>query len=132
MRRTKAGFRDGTAAVEFAMTTPLVLLVLFGALELSHANMVFNSTEAAAHEGARQGILPGASSADCVAAAERLLAISGIQGAAITVTPTNLNTDSKSVIVKIDVPYSANTIITPTFTQALQISRQCELDRESL
>jgi len=124
--------RRGATAVEFAMTAPLVFLLLFGALELSHANMVFNTTEAAAYEGARQGIVPGASAADCVTAAERILSISRIRGATVTVTPADLRTDTNTLTVSITVPYAANTIVVPTFTRTLQISGACELNREKL
>jgi len=124
--------RRGATVVEFAMTAPLVFLLLFGALELSHANMVFNTTEAAAYEGARQGIVPGASAADCVTAAERILAISRIRGATVSITPPDLRTDTNTIIVSITVPYADNTVVTPTFTRTLQISGACELNREKL
>ncbi len=126
------GSRRGATAVEFAMTAPLVFLLLFAALELSHANMVFNTTEAAAYEGARQGIVPGASAADCVTAAERILAISRIRGATVSVTPADLQTNTNTLTVTITVPYAANTVVAPTFTKTLEISRACELNREKL
>jgi Flp pilus assembly protein TadG len=124
--------RRGATAVEFAMTAPLVFLLLFGALELSHANMVFNTTEAAAYEGAREGIVPGASAADCVAAAQRILDISRIRGATISVTPADLATDTNTITVSIAVPYASNTIVAPVFTETLRISGTCELNREKL
>lgn len=124
--------RRGATAVEFAMTAPLAFLLLLGALELGHANMVFNTTEAAAYEGARHGIVPGASAADCVSEATRILEISGIRGAVVSVVPADLDTISDSVQVIINVPYSSNTIVAQTFTKQLQISRACELRREKL
>ncbi len=124
--------RRGATAVEFAMTAPLAFLLLLGALELGHANMVFNTTEAAAYEGARHGIVPGASAVDCVSEATRILEISGIRGAVVSVVPADLDTISDSVQVIINVPYSSNTIVAQTFTKQLQISRACELRREKL
>ena len=124
--------RRGAVAVEFALTAPLLFLLLFGALELGHANMVFNVTEAAAYEGARQGIVPGATAADCEAAVQRLLTIANIDGGTVTVTPANLETESDTIQVSIQVPYAQNTIITPTFTNGLNIQRTCVLSRENL
>lgn len=131
-RRRKLPNRRGAVAVEFALTAPLLFMFLFAALELGHANMVFNVAEAAAYEGARQGIVPGATVADCEAAVDRLLGIAKIQGGTVTVTPSSLTTESDTIQVTIQVPYSQNTIITPTFTQGLNIQRTCVLSRENI
>ena len=128
----RQAWRRGVVAVEFAMTAPLLFLMLYAALELGHANMTFNAVEAACYEGARVGIVPGASAAECQAAAQRILTISKIRGANVTVTPANLNTSTQSVQVRVTVPYVATAIIPPTFTRLLTINRQCELVREQL
>lgn len=122
--------RSGAVAVEFALTLPLLFLMLFGAVELSHANMVFHAAEAAAYEGAREGILPGATSTDCRRAARRILNISKVRLAGIVVTPSNLSTETTTVRVEVRIPYRRNTIITPLFTDSLVIRRSCELTRE--
>ncbi len=114
------------------MTAPLLFLLLYAALELGHANMTFNAVEAACYEGARVGIVPGSNATECQAAAERILAISKIRGANVTVTPANLNTLTQSVQVRVTVPYAQTSIIPPTFTRLLTINRQCELQREQL
>ncbi len=134
-RPTSAGnlpVRSGVATVEFAMTAPLLFMLLYAALELGHANMTFNAVEAACYEGARVGIVPGSNAAECQAAAERILSISKIRGANVTVTPANLNTSTQSVQVRVTVPYAQPAIIPPTFTRLLTINRQCELQREQL
>jgi Flp pilus assembly protein TadG len=122
--------RRGVAAIEFAMTAPILFLLLYAALELGHANMVLNAVEAACYEGARMGIVPGASTADCTTAAQRILDVSNIRGSTITVTPNNLNTNTDSVSVRISLPYTGTAVIPPTFTRLLSINRQCELIRE--
>ncbi|GAB5405497.1 MAG: pilus assembly protein [Aureliella sp.] len=122
--------RSGAVAVEFALTLPLLFLMLFGAIELSHANMVFHAAEAAAYEGARAGILPGATATDCEQAAQRVLDISRVRQSDVSVTPSNLDTESTTVVVEVSVVYSRNTIITPLYTDSLVIRRSCELTRE--
>jgi Flp pilus assembly protein TadG len=123
--------RRGATVVEFALTAPLLFMLLFGALELGHANMIFNVSEAAAYEGAREGIVPGASAAEVRAAAQRILDISNIRGAAIQVNPTNLAVDTDTVRVDITVPYAQNTLMPPFFTRGLTIQQSCELSREN-
>ncbi len=129
-RAKKSEQRSGAAAVEFALTFPLLILMLFGAVELSHANMVLNSTEAAAYEGARRGIVPGSEAETCIASSQRMLDIAGVRGGSITVEPASLLIDTDTIRVTIEVPYSSNTIVAPLFTRNLRIVRTCELIRE--
>lgn len=124
--------RRGAAAVEFAMTAPLLFLLLYAALELGHANMCFNATEAACYEGARIGIVPGATAAECEAVANNILRISKIRGATVQVTPADLSVDTPSIRVQITVPYAGTSIVVPTFTRFLTIQRACELVREKI
>lgn len=131
-RRGPGKHRTGAVAVEFALTAPLLFLMLFGSLELAHANMLFNVSEAAAYEGARQGIVPGATAADCEAAVNRLLQISKIRGATVRVTPQDLTTESEQVDVAVSVPYAANSMVATLFTQGMIIERSCSLTREKL
>ena len=122
--------RRGATAVEFAMVAPIVFMLLFGALELSHANMVLNTAEAAAYEGARIGIVPGANAADCQAAAKRILDLCKIENATITVVPAVIDNATQTVTINIDVPYNSNAVTVPVFTQQLRIQRSCKLSRE--
>lgn len=130
-RRAKKNRRSGAVVVEIALTLPLLFFILLGALELSHANMVVNVAEAAAFEGAREGIVPGATTQYVTEAAKRLLNISKIRGATIAVTPSSLSTRSENIYVRIDVPYDQNTLIPPFFTRGMIICRYCKLTRES-
>ena len=130
--RNKRLRRKGATAVEFALTAPLLFAILFGAMELGHANMISNVAEAAAYEGARQGIVPGATAADCINAANGILQISGVRNAAVTVVPANLATSSNSVSVQISIPYASNAIAAQVFTNSLVVNRRCQLIRESL
>lgn len=129
-RRTSEAQRRGATVVEFALTAPILFMLLFGALELGHANMILNVSEAAAYEGAREGIVPGASAAEVRAAAQRILGISNIRGAAIQVNPANLALETDTIRVDITVPYAQNTLMPPFFTGGLIIQRSCELARE--
>jgi hypothetical protein len=120
--------RRGATAVEFAMTAPIAFLLLFGALELGHANKVYHSAEAAAYEGARKGIVPGATAAECIS--DDMLRLCRVRGATVTVTPNNLTPADPSVTVRVEVPYRNNSIVVPFFTRNLVINRECKLSRE--
>ncbi len=122
--------RSGAVAVEFALTVPILFALLLGSLELGHANMVLNTTEAACYEGARTGIIPGASAVECEQAARQKLATCKVRNAQITVTPNSLENFTPTVTVRIVVPYSNNAITVPFFTRSLVIQRECTLRRE--
>ncbi|MCU0712460.1 MAG: pilus assembly protein [Pirellula sp.] len=122
--------RRGATTVEFAMVAPIAFLLLFGSLELGHANMVFHSAEAAAYEGARKGIVPGATAAECIAEANEMLQLCRVRGGNVTVIPATLTPNDASVTVRIEVPYRSNSLIVPFFTRSLVINRECRLSRE--
>ena len=122
--------RTGATTVEFALVAPVAFLLLFGALELGHANMVFHSAEAAAYEGARKGIIPGATAAECISEANDMLQLCRVRGATVTINPTTLTPNDASVTVRVEVPYRSNSIIVPFFTRSLVINRECKLSRE--
>ncbi len=120
--------RTGATAVEFAMALPLLLLMLFGTYELSRVNMMFHTAEAAAYEGARLGITPGASSDECEQAAAAMLATAGIKNAQIT---TRLQEDAETISVTVSLSYRDNTVMFPIFMgQDARITKTCELVRE--
>jgi Flp pilus assembly protein TadG len=124
--------RRGATAVEMAFVLPVLLLLLFGAYELGRANMMMHTCEAAAYEGARTGIIPGATAAECVAAAQRVLATAGVSRATIDVLPNNLADDTDTVAVSIEIKFAENTIIAPIFMGDGAILRKCEMTREQL
>lgn len=128
--RSKCTTRSGATTVEFALVAPVAFLLLFGALELGHANMVFHSAEAAAYEGARKGIIPGATASECVAAANEMLQLCKVSGATVSVTPSTLSPSDAHVTVRVQVPFRNNSIVVPFFTSNLVIDRECKLSRE--
>lgn len=107
-------------------------MVLFACYELAHANMLLHATESAAYEGARVGIIPGASSDKIEAAVKGVLNSVGINNFDVNVNPKKINTDTKSVQVEVLVPFRSNTSIPPFFVKDPRFRGQCELSRETL
>ena len=95
MVRQRGGPRKGTdrrgaAAVEFALTAPILFLFFFAALEFGRYNMIQQTANNAAFEAARQCILPGASASDGQTAGLGVLSKVGITGGTVTISPTTI------------------------------------------
>lgn len=135
--KSKASFskrrnqRTGAAAVEFALTVPILFLFLFATFELGRGNMMQNTTEAAAYEAARVAIIPGSTIAEAEQSARAILVTAGIKNADVQITPNDLNSDSESVAVRVSVAYEENSIMPPGFLGGAQFVRTCTLKRES-
>ena len=129
-RRRASKPRSGAVAVEFAIVTPLLLLVVFGAIEFARLNMLVHSVENAAYEGARRGMVPGATAAAARDEAKAILDAVGAIGATVTVTPEVVTPESPVITVAISLPLNSNAWLTPRFTRDATLSRSCTLTRE--
>ena len=109
LRRDRA--RRGAALVEFALVAPVFLLLLVGSVEFGRAIMVQEALTNASREGARVGILDGATSSDVSSAVNTYLAGMSISGATTAVTPTDpgLSPVGTQVTVSVSIPYSTVT-----------------------
>ena len=122
--------RKGVTAVEFALTFPLLLALVFGSLEFSRANMIRNMCENAALEGARAGMIPGATAQDCSDAANELLDIIGIQNATVTINPTSILPTTEEVEVTVTIPLADNSLPMSKFVLGTTMSQTAQLPRE--
>ena len=130
-RRINSNSRTGAAAVEFALTLPLLLLLLFGGYELSRANMMMHTAESAAYEGARLGIVPGASADTVRAETQRVLNTIGLENVTIDIEPANLNVESDQIAVTVEFSFADNTLFVPRFMGTQPFVRTCRLIREN-
>jgi len=124
--------RRGALTVEFALTAPILFAIVLGALEFSHINMVRNTIENAAYEGARRGIVPGASARDVRREARTILRAIGVRGERVNVSPGQITNSTQSVTVTIRVPLDQNGFIAPLFMKGKTMRRTVKLTRESL
>lgn len=79
--------RRGAAAVEFAIVAPVFLLMIFGLIEFGRLVMVQQVITNASREGARTGVLDGATTSNVQTVVENYLQTAAISGATVTVTP---------------------------------------------
>lgn len=123
--------RRGAVAVEFAIVAPVLFMILFAAVEIGFANMMYHSTEAACYEGARVAIVPGATAAEATQAAQHVLRSAGISSATIQVTPGDLSQETELVSVQISVNYRDNTTLPAFYMTNTPFVKICELNRET-
>ncbi len=124
--------RRGATTVEFALCLPILFLLVIGSFEICHAAMLQHAAESAAYEGARAGVIPGATPRRCENAAGFILRSLGVRGFTVTSTPANIAADTKTVNVHVDVPLRANSVFSPFFFNNPVFSGDCELVRETL
>jgi Flp pilus assembly protein TadG len=123
-------YRRGAALVEFALTSSLLFLIVFTAIEFMRVNTIVNTSENAAYEGARTGIVPGATAADAIAAAQSILNVIGTRSAVVSIEPATITTDTPEITVTIQVPLNANSFIVPQFFMGKTLTKACTLSRE--
>ncbi len=122
--------RQGATAVEFALVAPIFFLLLFASFEFSRLNVIRHTADNAAYEAARIAMVPGATAAEAVTEANRILNIVGARGATVTVNPATIALSTRQITVTIDVPMGQNGWIAPRFTGALNLRSVATLKAE--
>ncbi len=88
--RSRVRNRRGTAAVEFAVIAPLMMLFTFGLVEIGRIMLVKQSAIHATREGARVAIRPTAADQDVLDRVNEELALLGINDATVEMNPISL------------------------------------------
>lgn len=122
--------RAGAVAVETALTLPILFVVVFASFEFARAHTLLHTADNAAYEGARRGILPGATSADIEKTTRDVLRCVGTTDATVTVTPSQITRDTREVTVDIAIPMNTNGFVTGMFFHDKSIHGHCMLKRE--
>lgn len=115
--------RRGVTVVEFALTLPVLLLVVFGSIELTRVAMLRHTANHAAYVATRNAIVPGADVADVILAAEQHLETVGIRGGSVTVSPSVIVDATTLVDVEVTFPVADNSLIVPEFVSGQIIGR---------
>ncbi|APZ96395.1 TadE/TadG family type IV pilus assembly protein [Fuerstiella marisgermanici] len=129
-RRPKGKWR-GTLSVEIAAVTPILIILVYGSIELHRINMIRSSVDNAAYEGARAVTVPGATSNQATAAAQQILDAVGIRNATITVTPETILPETAIVEVAINVPLSDNSFGLVPYLTTRTLEKRCALQRSA-
>ena len=88
---------SGAELIEFALTLPILLLVVLGIIEFGFMFHEYEVVTNAAREGARIAVLPAYSTTDASARAVQYLTASGLKSAQITPAPVVTGPTSVSI-----------------------------------
>ena len=117
-KELKPCMRLGAAAVEFAVIAPVLLIFVFGMIEVGRAIMVAQALSSTAVYGSRRAILPGVTSQQIENEMREYLTSIGVEGARATITtnPTEVATAEfgDPVSISINLAYS-DVSATPVF-----------------
>ncbi len=130
MPRRPARLRRGAACVEFAICVPVLLLVLFAAVEYSRVLQIQQAVRQAAFEGARAGVALDASTSDVTTAANNILNALTIKGATVSVNPNPISYTTPSLTVTVSAVPANNGWFVRFMTSGMTISSSISLDRE--
>ena len=131
-RKSKNGKRNlGSVCVEFALVSPIFFLIIFASIEFARVHMIQSAAENACFEGARRGIVPGATAETCREQCEEILRIAGVQDFTVEVTPNNIDANTELVTVHADIPItSRNSFGISAFFRGRALRKEISLPRQ--
>ena len=129
-KKRRSAIRNGVLTVEVALCLPLLVLLLFGGYELARTSMVLHATQSAAYEGARTGIVPGASQDEIEASVGFILRTMGVQNFDVETVPAVIERDTPQLEVIVRVPVSDTLGLPQLFIEDPTFVGTCTLFRE--
>jgi Flp pilus assembly protein TadG len=130
----KRNQRRGASTVEFALVFPIIM-TFFGAMVVfAQANLLRDTAQHAAYEGARAAIVPGATAKNAMQATKQMMAIVDTRQAEIRITPSVITDDVESVRVDVNIPMGPNLwwmAATPFIPEDWTMTASVELNRET-
>lgn len=124
--------RRGATTVEFALTLPILFLLVLASIEFSRANVLINTTKLAAAEGARKGIILGTTADDIRQVVQHELAMVGVKESEVVVEPAVVTDDTELVTVGVSVPLAGeNGYVTPRYFLGEYVVKITTIPRES-
>jgi Flp pilus assembly protein TadG len=102
--------RRGAAVVEFAVVVPVFFLLVFGMIEYGRLVMVQQVLTNAAREGARVGVMDGATQASVDTAVNNYLTAAQITGGTTTVSPNPPSSAAYGASVTVSVSVGFNQV----------------------
>jgi Flp pilus assembly protein TadG len=112
--RVKAAHRIAAAVVEFAVTLPVVMILVFGAIEIASGIFLRQAISEAAYEGARAAARPTGTTLTTTARIREVLASLGVDNETVTFSRDPLGTPRGTTLtVSVSVPASELGSISP-------------------
>ncbi len=129
-KNRRGSIRKGALTVELALCLPILIVILFGGYELARTSMVLHATQSAAYEGARQGILPGATPEKVENAVGFILGTMGVHTFQVRTIPAVIERDTEEVEVIVSVSIAENLSLPRLFIDDPTFQGTCTLSRE--
>lgn len=98
--------RRGTAVVEAAVVAPLMLLSMFGMMEVGYAFMIKQTVTLASREGARAAALPGGTMTEVTAAVDAAMGAADLTSYSTDSNVSGLSPTDVEVWVEVSIPFS--------------------------
>lgn len=130
--RSRAANRTGAAVVEFAVLLPVMILLVFGSIEMANGIFLKQAISVSAYEGARAGSRSGGTEAEVKSRISEVLTSRGIKNQTVTISPslTGIARGTK-VTVTVSVPPSElGTAIPLAFLKTKTFSRSVSMVRQ--
>ncbi|WP_372723005.1 TadE/TadG family type IV pilus assembly protein [Novipirellula sp.] len=115
--------------VEFAIVANLMFVMIFTCMEFARMNMARNLAQDAAYFAARTAMVPGATRAEAIAEADRIMG-SLLDDNGYDVTVSDVNFDSPTITVTVSVDLQAIAMFTPMFLPNTTIETQAVMKTE--
>jgi len=127
--------RRGTQVVEVAFVLPIFFFFTMTGIEFARLLYVRHSVEQAAYEACRVAVTPGATQQLVRQKGGELLRAVGVRDFAINLAPfppsAVINEDTRTVTVRVEVPFASNSFLPPTFFRNYVVRSQLTLDHEN-
>jgi len=129
MRRNN---RKGSAAVELAITLPLMTTIVLGSVEICTQINTKQAIELAAYEAARVAARPGATNAQVKKRMKAILTQRRVEGAKISTSPASVEDVAKGtpITVTVTAKFSRNMVIPIRFVSDKRLEATCTMLKE--
>ena len=108
--------RKGVAAVELAVCLPVIVVLVFAAIESCSMIFITQALHCATYEGVRAAILPTADNQQVIQRTQQILDGHGIKGTTITLVPSDVSNADPGQLVRVRVRTSCDANrISPSF-----------------
>lgn len=124
--------RCGAAAVEFALTLPLLLTIVLGTMETCSMLHLKQTLHIAAYEAARVSLVPKTTAAQVSYAGQAILTDRKVKGSSISISPSSFSTApiSSYITVTVTAPSNSNFGVPLLFFKDKTITGTCSMMKE--
>lgn len=114
---------------ELAVALPVIVLIVFGTVEICSMIFLTQSLRICAYEGARIALVPGSDAGNVEGGCQNFLTSRNIQGTTISVTPSDFDNQPYGTIVTVSVTAdcAANSVLPPWFYAGRQVTGQVRM-----